>query len=117
LALGDDAFEAAIFERMVLGAHREPLLCGIETGPSRHGPALEHAVMLQAEVEMGAPCRVFLDDEAVALLARTFRTRLGRLGEVPFRLVRGKGVVASRAHHLLSRFPLRGSCGLLCRAR
>src|SRR5215472_16954450 len=36
LALGDDSFEAAIFERMVLDMNREPLFSGIGTRPFRH---------------------------------------------------------------------------------
>ncbi len=65
-AFGDDAFEAAIFERVVLGHDGEPLLCRVEARALGHGPALQHAVMLEPEIEMGAPRRVLLDDEAVA---------------------------------------------------
>ena len=46
LAFGNDAFEAAIVERMVLGRDGQPLLAGDQARPFRHRPALQHAVEL-----------------------------------------------------------------------
>ena len=95
-AFGDHPFEAAIFERMVLGHHRQTLLRRVEARAARDGPALQHAVMLEPEIEMGAPRRMLLDDEAVALGLAALRSRLGRLAEVALRLVLGKQVSASK---------------------
>ncbi len=46
-ALRDHAFEVDIFERMIFGLDRQPLVVGIERGAFRHRPALEHITDLQ----------------------------------------------------------------------
>src|SRR5437868_11613709 len=81
-ALGDRAFEAAVVERMVLGAHREALLVGIEAGPLRNCPALEHSVELEPEVPVQPRGIVLLDDEAVAFALEPAAARFLRLREV-----------------------------------
>ena len=63
---GDDAFEAAVLERMVLDLHREPLVRRIEARPLGHRPALQHAVELQPEVVVQMAGGVLLDDERQA---------------------------------------------------
>ena len=117
-AFGNHALEAAIFERMVLGHHGKPFLTGVEARALGHGPALQHSVMLQPEIEMRARCCVLLDDETVALGFPALGPRLGRLGEVAPRLVFGEKVPVRSSCHGLSRLPsgcafgsLLGGCG------
>ena len=57
LALGDHALEAAVLDRVVLDLHGEALLGRVEARPLGHGPALEHAVELEAEVVVQAAWR------------------------------------------------------------
>src|SRR5262249_32981500 len=104
-AFGNDPLEAAIFERMVLGHDRKSLLARVQTGAFGHSPAFEHALMLATKIEMGARCRVLLDDEAVAFGLSAFRPRLRRLGEVPPGFVFGEGIPARSPRHGLSRLP------------
>ena len=87
LAFGDDALEAAIVERMVLGRDGQPLLAGDQARPLRHRPALQHAVELQPEVVVQAPRSMLLDDVGVARRRRRLARRLGRLGEVALGVV------------------------------
>ena len=105
-AFGDHAFEPAIFERVVLSHHRQPLLRRVEARTFGDGPALQHAVMLEPEIEMGAAGGVLLDDEAVAFGFAAFRSGLRRLAEIPLRLVLGEKVAASGPRHGLGRLPL-----------
>ncbi len=63
LALGDDALELAVLERVILDVHRQPLVGRVEAGPLRHRPALQHAVQLEPEVVVQAARRVLLDHE------------------------------------------------------
>src|SRR3954447_12265507 len=51
-ALGYDAFPFEVVHRMVVGLDGEALLAGHETRTACHGPALEHPVELEAQVEM-----------------------------------------------------------------
>jgi hypothetical protein len=62
----DDAFEAAVLERMILGLHRQALLLRIHRRPARHRPADQDPVDLQTKIPVHAPRRVLLDDEGVA---------------------------------------------------
>src|SRR5690348_17329841 len=64
---GDGPFEPAVVERMVLGAHRQPVLAGVEARSLGYGPALEDAVELEPEIPVQPRGLVLLDDEAVAL--------------------------------------------------
>ena len=54
LAVGYDALEIGIVQRMVLDVRSDPLVGGIERRPFAHRPAPQHAVMLQAEVPVQA---------------------------------------------------------------
>jgi hypothetical protein len=90
LALGDGPFEVAIVERMVLDLDRQPSVVGIERGPARHRPGLEHPVQLQAQVVVQPGGGMLLDDEAqtvgrrdgrhAARLQRQFEVALGLVG-------------------------------------
>lgn len=88
LALRDDALEAAIVERMVLGRHRQPLLAGDQARPLRHRPALQHAVHLQPEVIVQPPRRMLLDDIGIAASARRrLARRLRRPREIALGII------------------------------
>ena len=78
-ALGDHAFELAIFERVILSHHRKPLLRRVQARALGYGPALQHTIMLEPEIEMGAARCVLLDDEAVARFSLAFGSRLWSL--------------------------------------
>ena len=84
LALRDRALERAVLQRMVLGHHREVVAPGGRGHALRHGPADEHAVVLEAEVPVQARGVVLLDDEPGQLARhrgraeRVARHRLGR---------------------------------------
>jgi signal transduction histidine kinase len=52
LLLRNDALEFAVFERVVLGLHREALVRRVEARALRHRPALQRPVELEAEVVM-----------------------------------------------------------------
>jgi len=69
---------------VVLDLHREALVGGIERRPLGHGPGLENAVMLEAEVVVQPPGSVLLDDEAWVrgLGDALFPARLARLAEI-----------------------------------
>ena len=58
-AFGNDAFEAAVFERMIFDVHREALDGGIEARSFGHGPREQNAVELEAEIVMEAVARCF----------------------------------------------------------
>jgi len=64
LALGNGAFEIAIVERVVLDFDRKSLVMRIEGGSARHGPGLEDAIELEAQIVVQAPRFVALDNEA-----------------------------------------------------
>ncbi len=85
LALGDDALEVGVVQRVVLDVDGEMLVVRIEARALRHGPALERAVELEPDVVVQPPGRVLLDDEEVAARAGLdVRSGLGCLAEVPF---------------------------------
>src|SRR5688572_19308293 len=50
LAHGDRAFKLAVLDRVVLDLDGEALVGGVEARTLGHGPALEHAVELEAKV-------------------------------------------------------------------
>ena len=68
-AFGDDALEVDIFERMVLGLDRQPLVGRVERGPFRHRPALQHVADLQPQIIVVGGRMVLVHDEAVAAVA------------------------------------------------
>src|SRR5262249_32931701 len=84
LALGDGAFEAVVFDRVILDLHRQPFFAWNEAGPARHRPALHDAVELEPQVVMQPRRRVLLDNEMATLDARLAPARLGRHAELPF---------------------------------
>src|SRR5262249_3189938 len=59
LAVGDAALEVAVLERVILGLHREPLLCRVVARALRRGPAGEDAIDLEPDVVV-KPCGVVL---------------------------------------------------------
>ena len=63
LALGDDALEVEVLDRVVLDVHREPPRLRVERRPLRHRPAGQHAVDLEPEVVVQAAGPVALHDE------------------------------------------------------
>ena len=69
-ALGDVALEIQIGERMVLGAHRQPLLAQRQARAARHRPALERAVELEPQVVMQPARIVLLHDETAPAVVR-----------------------------------------------
>ena len=82
-ALGDDALEVDIFERMVLGLDRQPLVGRVERRALRHGPALQHAADLQPQIVVVGRRVMLVHDEAVACRLDGAAGRLRRLGKVP----------------------------------
>ena len=98
LAFGDDAFEVAVFERVILDLDGQVLFSDYETGALRYRPTLEDAVEFEPEVVMQRARRVLLDHVgaagASAARAPTCRTsrRFGRLVEVALLSVRLEGV-------------------------
>jgi hypothetical protein len=87
LALGDDALEVGVVERMVLGAHREPAIAGRQARALGHRPRQQDAVELQAEVVVHPAGGVLLDDEAVTRPRAGLAARLRRPREVSLRSV------------------------------
>src|SRR5205085_9211820 len=113
LALGDGAFPGEIIERMIFGLHREALDARHHADALGNGPALEHAVELQSQIEM-QPARIMaLHGEAPRFPARDLRVRLRRLAEVallaigletPWRSL-GRRLLAGRRHSVRARLP------------
>src|SRR5271167_3187658 len=63
VALGNDALEISVLDRMVLDHHGEPLVGGIERRSLRHRPRAQHALHLETEVVMEPGGRVLLHDK------------------------------------------------------
>src|SRR5262249_10213323 len=96
---------AAILDRVVLGADGQALVLGIQARAARHGPALQDAVDLEAEVVVQARRVMLLDDVAPSLRPTLGSLRLRRLGEPPFRAIgieRGAGPARGAGFPLLS---------------
>ena len=64
LALGDLAVEVEVLQRVVLGAHRQPVVLGGVGQEVRNRPAGQGAVVLEAQIPVQARGAVLLDDEA-----------------------------------------------------
>src|SRR3546814_8669412 len=83
-----------------------------------HGPALQHAVELEAEVVVQPACGVLLDDEAVtAAGGRAFAAgRLARLPEITLAPVRLEGRRPGRSEEHTSELQslMRISSAVLC---
>jgi len=80
------ALEAGVVQRVVFHMHRHALVGGVEARPLGHGPALQRAVELEAEVVVQAARMVLLHDEVqCAALLGGAPLRLGRGAEIaPF---------------------------------
>ena len=73
---------------MVLDLDRQPFGFGVGARAFGYGPALERAAHLEAEVEVGLPSRMFLDDEATRGRRATLPAlRFRRAGEISLRAV------------------------------
>jgi hypothetical protein len=81
-ALGDGPLEIGVGQRMVFGAHRQPLLVRVDARPARDGPAFQHAVHLEAEIPVQPRGIVLLHHEAIAVPRRERSGRLGGLREI-----------------------------------
>src|SRR5690606_35043926 len=96
---GDDALEAGVGEGVVLRRRGEPLLCGVGGGPLPHGPRLQNAADLEAEVVVEGAGVVLLYDEGRGRVLGVGRRVGGRLGgrlEVALLTVRREGVLLLR---------------------
>ena len=81
-AFGDAPFELGVIERMILDVHRQALVIGRQARTPGHGPALQHAIELEAQVVMQPARSVLLDDEQMPTLAGEFAARLRGAREV-----------------------------------
>jgi hypothetical protein len=80
LALGNDALEVSVRDRVILDVHGEPLHLGVEARPLRDRPAQQHAVELEPEVVVQSGSGVLLDHETeLAVGARGDRGVAGGL--------------------------------------
>src|SRR5262249_11000334 len=79
-ALGDGTFEVSIRERMILDLDGKPLVCGIARGTLGHGPRLEDAVVLEAQVIVQPRGGMLLDDETGVFGAPYVALPAGLLG-------------------------------------
>src|SRR5690606_6121764 len=85
LSLRDDAFEAAVLERMILHMYGQAAVGGIQARALGDGPAFQHTIQFEAKIVVEATRRVLLDHEAVAVsLVGCRPRRLRRSLEVPF---------------------------------
>src|SRR5690348_7465968 len=87
-ALRDDTFEVTILERVIFDMDGKPLFARDEARTFRHGPALQDAIELEAEVVMKPAGGMLLDYIGIATFSRTLLAgRLRCLGEIPLRPV------------------------------
>ena len=63
LALGDLAVEVEVLERVVLRAHREPVVLGVVGDAVGDRPGQEHAVVLEPQIPVQRARVMLLDDE------------------------------------------------------
>ena len=84
VAVGDDALEVGVLDRVVLDVHGQALFLRAQRRPLGHRPALQHAVHLEAQVVVQPAGGVLLDDEEAPVLdagrAGRPRPRAERLG-------------------------------------
>ena len=83
LALGDHAGERGVLHRVILGVHGQVALADLERQALGQRPAGQHAVHLQPQVVVQAPCVVSLHDEHRPPALRRLRFATGRLGRPP----------------------------------
>ncbi|KEY54165.1 hypothetical protein EN41_22165 [Agrobacterium tumefaciens] len=98
LSLGDDAFEIAVAQWMVLHMHGKALVFRIEARAARHRPAFQHPVHFKAKIVMQAAGIVFLDDETRSRFFSLCAFGLRRLVETAL------GVISLQSHGS-ARFP------------
>src|ERR1700753_4166618 len=72
LALRNDAFEAAILDRMIFHLDREPLIRSNVAWPFRNRPALQHTVPPEPKVIVQMRCGMFLNNKRELLLRERF---------------------------------------------
>ena len=89
LALGDLALELEVLERVVLGAHRQPVLIRVRGDTTRHGPGREGAFVLEPQVPVQPASVVLMHHEAglAGALAVLAALRLGCRAEVSLRAI------------------------------
>src|SRR5262245_39693660 len=105
LALGDAALEFAVVERMVLRAHRQPLVPRREAGAAGDGPAFQHTVELQAQIVMQPPRGMLVHHEQVATPALELAARLGGAREVALLMVLAQRAAGGAAWHAAPALP------------
>ena len=88
LPLRNGAFEAVVFDGMVLDLDGEPFLSGNEARSSRDCPALHHAIELKPQVIMQPARGMLLNDEPIALSARHVTARFRGHVESAFLVIR-----------------------------
>src|SRR5215510_2575699 len=88
-ALRNAAFEITVIERVVFGFHGKALVLGIERGTLGHGPRLENAIDLEAQIKVQSSRRVFLHDKAWILRGCNFApaARFDGSREIAFLLI------------------------------
>ncbi len=79
VAFGDDAGKIGVVQRVVLGAHGEALVGGVERRPPRHGPAPQDAAVLKPEIPV-QPGRVVLLDHEDRLAVASLPVARGGFG-------------------------------------
>src|SRR5688500_2011855 len=104
---------------MILDLHCETFDGWIRTGALRHGPALHHAIELEAEVEVKMRRCVLLDDEPqrTRRRGRPVTRRLRGLREIPLLSVFGELLAGARGTPDTRRHGTRLRCLALARAR
>ncbi len=63
VAGGDDPLEVAVLQRVILHLHGQPLVIHVVRRALWHGPGAEHALHLEAKVEVELAGGVLMDDE------------------------------------------------------
>ena len=87
VAFGDNAFKIEVRYGMILNLHGQTLVAGIEGWAFGHGPRLEHAIHLEAEVVVQASSTMLLYHEAVAGLLLHLGRRFGSFFKAAFTFV------------------------------
>src|SRR5690349_4618420 len=83
----DHALEFAVFERMILDMHRQPLVVRVEARPLGYRPAKQDAVQLEAEIIVETRGRMLLDHEAQGAVAALADLALGLGGDAEVALL------------------------------
>src|SRR5450432_2823516 len=86
----NSALEAAVFDGMILGLHRQALHPRIERGTFGHSPAQKHATELEPKVIVEVARVVLLDHVATAAFSRGFAGGLAGFSEIALPSVLGQ---------------------------